>query len=48
VKNVGKSSGIKIVWYVELVAQAARAQAADKKQSLGKRTIILIARLEFS
>jgi hypothetical protein len=31
VKNVGRNFGIKIVWYVALVAQAARVQAADKK-----------------
>jgi hypothetical protein len=31
VKNVGKSFGMKIVWYVALQAQAARAQSADEE-----------------
>jgi ribosomal protein L37AE/L43A len=31
VKSVGKSFGMKIVWYVALPAQAARAQAADEE-----------------
>ena len=31
-KSVGKSFGMKIVWYAALPAQAAPAQAADKEE----------------
>jgi len=31
VKSAGKNFGMKIVWYVALLAQAARVQAADEE-----------------
>jgi len=31
VKSIGKSFGMKIVWYAALLAQAARVQAADEE-----------------